>query len=378
MPVLSEMRTRRIGRWTSIIGVALAAVALLGSAAAARRPLSRSAPESLQETGLYADFGRHQVDPRHLEFAPQYPLWSDGAAKKRWISLPARAAIDGSNPDVWAFPAGTRFWKEFSFGGRRIETRFMERQEDGTWLYAAYAWNADQSEARLVSERGKPKAFDLGGGRSHFIPSVNDCKSCHQGHPAQVLGFGALQLSSARDPNAIHGEPMPAPGVDLQYLVDNKLLKRLPRAVLENPPVIHAATPAERTALGYLHGNCGHCHNDAGSLRNLGFSLRHVQGPARRDAERTVATAVGQPVKGRFPGQAPDAKLRVEPGQPERSVLLQRMGSRNPLVQMPPVGTVMTDDEAIRLVTQWIRDLEAPVRSTEATGKTAQTKGEDP
>ncbi|HEU6443262.1 MAG TPA: hypothetical protein VFF38_12915, partial [Microvirga sp.] len=154
MPAQSDMRRRRTGYWASIIGVALTAVALLGGAAFARKPVSRSAPELLRETGLYADFGRHQVDPLHLEFSPQYPLWSDGAVKRRWISLPARAAIDGSNPDAWAFPAGTRFWKEFSFGGRRVETRFMERQEDGTWLYATYAWNVEQTEARLVSEKG--------------------------------------------------------------------------------------------------------------------------------------------------------------------------------------------------------------------------------
>jgi len=372
VPAQWDVRKARAGHWALIVGVAFAVMALLGGAAFARRPLVRPAPELLQETGLYADFGRHQVDPRHLEFSPQYPLWSDGAVKKRWISLPANTAVNGSNPDAWTFPVGTRFWKEFSFAGRRIETRFMELQGDGTWLYATYAWNDDQTEARRVSERGKPKAFDFGGGRSHFIPSLNDCKSCHQGHPAEVLGFSALQLSPARDPNAIHGEP--APGVDLNYLVGKKLLKRFPKALIEKPPVIGAATPVERTVLGYLHGNCGHCHNDAGSLKNLGLSVRHGQGRARSGAERAFATAVGQPVKGHVPGLAPEAKLRIEAQHPERSVLLQRMSSRNPIVQMPPVASVVPDEEAIRLVTQWIRDLDPPVPPAEASGKAAQRK----
>ena len=48
--------------------------------------------------------------------------------KRRWISLPPGSAIDASDPDAWAFPVGTRLWKEFSFGGQRVETRYMERQ----------------------------------------------------------------------------------------------------------------------------------------------------------------------------------------------------------------------------------------------------------
>jgi hypothetical protein len=357
-----------------VVAVALwggAAVARWGGAAVARK--GRAPPALLRDTGLYTDFGQRLVDPRHLEFSPQYPLWSDGAAKRRWISLPPGKAIDGSNPDAWVFPVGTRFWKEFSFGGRRIETRFIERQPDGSWLYAAYAWSEDESEAHLVSERGKSGACELSGGRWHFIPSVNDCKACHQGHPSEVLGFGALQLSPDRDPNAVHGEPVPAPGVDLHYLVKNKLLKRFPRALLETPPRISAATPIERTALGYLHGNCGHCHNDVGSLKNLEFALRHVMNDPPSAPERAIATAVGRKIRARAPGQTEDALLRVEPRHPERSLLMQRMNSRYAALQMPPVGTVILDEEAITLVSRWIAEsgtLKAPPSISGSSSRT--------
>jgi hypothetical protein len=80
-------------------------------------------PQTLQETGLYSDFETLEVDPDHLAFSPQYPLWTDGAGKRRWISLPPGTTIDGSDPDAWRFPVGTRFWKEFSFNGQRVETR---------------------------------------------------------------------------------------------------------------------------------------------------------------------------------------------------------------------------------------------------------------
>jgi len=87
-------------------------------------------------------------------FTPNHVLWSDGAAKRRWISLPPGTAIDKSDPDAWAFPRGTRLWKEFSIDGRAVETRFIERLDDGTWRYATYAWNAEGTGASLVADRG--------------------------------------------------------------------------------------------------------------------------------------------------------------------------------------------------------------------------------
>ena len=61
-------------------------------------------PPTLAETGLYADWDAKVVAPGHLTFAPQYPLWTDGAAKSRWLHLPAGSWIDASNPEAWEFP----------------------------------------------------------------------------------------------------------------------------------------------------------------------------------------------------------------------------------------------------------------------------------
>src|SRR4051812_46918555 len=97
-------------------------------------------PQHLAGTGLYSDLPRKIVSPGVLPYSPQYPLWSDGAKKHRWISLPPGAKIDVSNPDDWEFPVGTRIWKEFAFD-RRVETRFMKRLASGVWLFATYVWN---------------------------------------------------------------------------------------------------------------------------------------------------------------------------------------------------------------------------------------------
>jgi hypothetical protein len=293
-------------------------------------------------------------------------LWSDGATKRRWISLPPGTAIDGSDPEAWIFPVGTRFWKEFSFNGEKVETRYLERRADGQWLYAAYAWSDDGREAQLVSVRGRRGAYPLAGGRSHTIPGVTDCKACHQGGPSEILGFGTLQLSSERDAGAIHAELQPEPHVDLAYLVDRGLLVGLPKALRDAPPRIAAATATERAALGYLHGNCGHCHNERGSLQNIALFLRHR---AETTGEPALASTVAQPVRKPAPGQSPDAVLRVKPGHPARSGLLQRVSSRSPALQMPPLGTELNDDEAVRLLYRWIEEKGASIQQAHANAE---------
>ena len=122
----TSLQILRALAWSGV--AATLAVALASKVAAIPQP---RAPQTLQETGLYADAEARRVDPRHLAFAPQYPLWTDGAAKRRWISLPPGTAIDASDPEAWVFPVGTRLWKEFSFAGQRVETRYLERQADG-------------------------------------------------------------------------------------------------------------------------------------------------------------------------------------------------------------------------------------------------------
>jgi hypothetical protein len=357
--IAERVTSSRRHRSMAVGAMLVLAFGVLTSVSAVPQSATGDPPPTLQDTGLYADFDTLQVRPEHLAFAPQYPLWSDGATKRRWISLPPGSAIDGSDPDAWVFPVGTRFWKEFSFNGQRVETRYLERKADGQWLYAAYAWSADGREAQLVPAKGKRGAYPFADGRSHTIPGVTDCKACHQGGPSEILGFSTLQLSPERDPRAVHAEPQPEPGIDLRALVDRGLLVGLPQKLLDDPPRIMAATATERAALGYMHANCGHCHNDRGSLQNIALFLRHDMGAA---AEPALASTVGQPVKKPAPGQSPDAVLRVEPGHPDRSGLMQRVSSRYPALQMPPLGTVLIDDEAVSLLYRWIGERDDPSR----------------
>jgi hypothetical protein len=319
-------------------------------------------PERLRDTGLYEDWDSKTVSRDHLPFSPQYPLWTDGALKSRWVHLPADSWIDASNPDVWEFPVGTRLWKEFRFA-RRAETRFIERTPAG-WQYATYAWTDDESDARLAPDRGIRRSVEIRDGVRHAIPSRADCRACHEGGPARVLGLSALQLSPDRDPNAPHAEPLPDGAVDLRTLVGRGLVRGLPPRFVDTPPRIQAASATERAALGYLHGNCSNCHTGAGELASLDFSLHYPLDAPAGQAPPALLTTLGRPSKFR-PGAWTAPADRLRPGDPDTSVLVARMSSRNPVLQMPPLGTRVVDEDAVRLIRQWIaEDLRAPVRTT--------------
>ncbi|MBL8286756.1 MAG: hypothetical protein JNL85_02135, partial [Rubrivivax sp.] len=49
---------------------------------------------------------------------------------------------------------------------------------------------------------------------------------------------------------------------------------------------------------------------------------------------------------------APD--LLIAPGDPSRSVIVQRMAAREPRLQMPPIGTVVPDPDGLALLRRWI------------------------
>jgi len=311
-------------------------------------------PRRLSETGLYASGSLEQLAPDVVAFSPQYPLWTDGATKRRWIRLPAGASIDARQPDNWEFPVGTRLWKEFSFG-RPVETRMSERLADGSWRFVVYVWNEDGRDADLGPETGI-RALPVAGapGGRYAVPSKGDCAACHEGGAVPVLGFGALQLSPDRDPLAPHAGPRSGDDPDLVALVARGLIRNLPPSLLQHPPRITATSTVERAALGYLHGNCGHCHNDPRDS-DAGVPLDFIlkQYVTRSDSAATVRASIFGATS-RFRAHDNHAAERA-------AVLKHRMASRDPRVQMPPLGTQVSDTLGLALIERWLsRDNNTP------------------
>jgi mono/diheme cytochrome c family protein len=300
----------------------LIAAAVAWSACLHAEPL----PVHLRDTGLYAGAADTQIDARNRAFSPQYPLWSDGASKRRWIYLPPGTAIDASRPDAWEFPPGTRLWKEFSLG-RPVETRFIERRADGAWRYAVYVWNEEGTDATLAPADGIAALAAHGAPRDGYsIPSELDCRACHESAAVPVLGFSALQLSSDRDPLAPHADART--DIDLDGLVARGLIKNLTGGAR---PRIEVSSPIERATLGYLHGNCGHCHNDTDTRVPVDLTLAQSVAAGAAGADRVLRSLIS--VRSRFTA---------------------RISSRNPQKQMPPIGTRLIDSEALALIERWI------------------------
>jgi hypothetical protein len=102
----------------------------------------------------------------------------------------------------------------------------------------------------------------------------------------------------------------------------------------------------EDRARSYLHSNCSHCHikwggGNAEFKLHLGLDLKDLG---------IVNTA---PVHGNF--KIDGAKLLV-PGQPEKSIILERM-KMTTLGRMPHIGSRVVDDQAVQLVHDWIKGL---------------------
>jgi mono/diheme cytochrome c family protein len=305
-------------------------------------------PPTLSATGLYDDVATRRLAADVRPFTPQYPLWTDGAQKRRWIRLPPGTRIDATNPDRWVFPIGTRLWKEFAFD-RPVETRLIERVADGSWRFATYVWDADGRDATLAPVTGVRGAHEIAPGVRHDVPGRLDCLACHGDRPSPVLGFSALQLSPDRDPLAPHAET-PAPGsMDLASLRREGLIDEGPGATAA--PRIAARTPRERAALGYLHGNCASCHRADGPLAELHLDFEALVAAGGRSR---ALEAEGRPARMRLPGASGTAVERLAPGRPAASLVYRRAASRQAVTQMPPLGTNLPDADALELLAAWI------------------------
>jgi hypothetical protein len=108
-------------------------------------------------------------------------------------------------------------------------------------------------------------------------------------------------------------------------------------------------------ALGTLHANCGHCHNDTDDgVPQVDLSLWLDVDLESVEESAAWRTAVDQP---NLIFNDQHVTARIAPGLPAESAALYRMNQRGNNAQMPPIGTEKVDSDGIATVQAWVESL---------------------
>jgi uncharacterized repeat protein (TIGR03806 family) len=197
----------------------------------------------------------------------------------------------------------------------------------------------------FVDEQGEATALQWA------VPNRNQCKGCHD-----VAGEIQPIGPSARNLNRDYAYDAGAQN-QLAHWRDARLLDALPASRAPRVPAAYDAGSGSLNARAraYLDVNCAHCHNPQGPAHTSGLDLRWSQDdPALWGVlKRPVAAGRG----------SAGFEFAIEPGHPERSILLHRMRSTDPGVMMPELGRQLVDQRAVALIEEWIAAMDAEGRS---------------
>jgi len=307
-------------------------------------------PQHLSDYRFFTDRVATRPNARVTGYALNTPLFSDYAEKARFLYVPPGTRAGYGAAGALDLPVGSALIKTFAFAAdlrapgndlRVIETRVLLRRAAG-WVALPYVWNADGSDAVLQRSGGRVGVTWLAGdGRretiSYRIPNSNQCKECHAlANAIQPIGPKARNLND---------------GAQLGRLVAAGYIAPAPADTPRLPRWDDDSAPLAARARAYLDVNCGHCHNRAGAASNTGLYLTwdEPDGTATGLGKRPVAAGRG----------SGGHDFAIEPGHPERSILLYRMWSMEPGVAMPEQGRATVHREAVDMLGRWIAAMPA-------------------
>jgi hypothetical protein len=382
-------------------------------------------PKLFSQTGFYSNMAAKTVTSEAAYFDVNTPLWSDAAAKKRWILLKPGSTKVQFDPeeDYFAYPDGavlvklfmhdtvpgdttTRIYWETRLLIKKtnydtITTEPLEVVASDRWYPFSYKWKRDGSEAYLVNQRkGLDTTLTLTVNgqkriRKWTFPSVAACNSCHREYVGgtqgrSVLGFFTPQLNRPSSSNPSLNQ--------VRELFDKGILgwsKAAPTEAELGAMAKWARLEDETKSLdlrarSYIASNCSGCHGERGKMTGaighveLDYDFFKKSGDAMVPAMELRHAGTGfwdiEPIVNEK-GDTLVPQL-VVPGYPQLSTLLVRMKARNESVptgdpedtaftstmaQMPPLGVYEVDTAAIRVLTDWIRTmppLPASIRRT--------------
>lgn len=317
-------------------------------------------PMLLSETGCIDMVDPTKPAPGLLPYSVLSPLWSDGAAKERFLRVPDGAKIHvldcavevdackapglggtGEDDGHFVMPVGTVLVKNFSIDGKHIETRLLMRRSTSNltgWRGFSYEWNDAQTEANLLpdDELGKEKPVGNAQQVWHY-PSRAQCMDCHTRYSGRSLGLSTAQLNSdfAYADGALN---------QIKKFEQLGLFETAPKAIAGYPDPAGNATLDAR-ARSYLQANCATCHRPGGAATtvDLRFATAFADSKLCEKVERDA-------------GKVPE--YRLTPGDPAKSSMSFRMHVLDTL-RMPKIASNVVDTVGSKLIDDWITAMPA-------------------
>jgi len=269
--------------------------------------------------------------------------------------VPQGNALTYEEEGAFGFPIGAALIKTFAYesldgkGLNLVETRVMIHRASG-WEGAAYVWNEEQTDARLTIGGTSVDVVwrDASGaerGTKYFVPNMNQCKQCHRAREnVEPIGFKPRHINQDA---MIYGRSHN----QLAYLASLGLLRGAPEPDAA-PKAVRwddESVPVAARARAYLDINCAHCHNPQGLASHTQLDLTYTQDDPNHRGILKRPTSAGRASMNMY--------FAIQPGDPDRSFLLQRLMSDEPAVRMPQIARTVVHDEGVALIRAWIESL---------------------
>lgn len=287
-----------------------------------------------------------------LPYAPINSAFGDYTHKFRFVWMPPGAKANYvADGQALEFPEGTVLIKSPYYehvlpdqNRRLLDTRLLIKK-NGTWIFALYLWNAEQTEAVLdMAGSNIPLTWVDGQGQAHEevyrVPSAGECLACHMDHSTPTpIGPKPQNLNTLF---TYTDGPMDQLA---RWAAQGYLNSGYPANVQTVAKWDDPGESLERRVRAYLDMNCSHCHYDGGfcSYRPMRFAWQETSDPEN--------LGICVPPQDPF---APGVDYIVHAGSANRSMLYYRMNSVEESVRMPLFERTVRDTAALNLVRTWI------------------------
>lgn len=289
-----------------------------------------------------------------IPYEPINALFVDYAHKKRFFWIPKDTEISYQGDDKpFVFPEGSVIIKNFYYDNvlpnnetKIIETRLMIKK-NGSWVFAEYVWNEEQTEAHLDLNGSFKEINWLHEGEerniSYRIPSETECFICHKiDESPSLIGLKPRNINT-----------------NFSYLdgTMNQIEKWRDLGLYngnENSNTIEAIPNWKNTSLSkhvrmraYLDINCAHCHSD-----NTHCSYTNIRldwNSTENNSSIGICETISEPLPGYY--------YVIQPGNINRSAMYSRFTSIDPANMMPLLGRSTQHKEALELMEDWINEM---------------------